>query len=77
MGQNQASEVTYNIKLPALYCNICGEPLYPTDQTNMETTFHCSSVEARFWDFERGSMEQLKAKEHWEQSRKEIYVKNI
>jgi hypothetical protein len=77
MEKNQVSEETNKKRLPAFYCNICGEPLYPTDHCNLETTFHCSSAEARFWDFERGSAEQLKAKEHWEQSRKEIYLNNI
>jgi hypothetical protein len=75
MGNSRASEKTGKNLKAIFTCSVCGEPLYPTDQCNLETTLHCSSAEARFWDFERGSKDQLKAKEHWEQSRKEIYVK--
>jgi hypothetical protein len=56
-------------------CNICGSFLYPTDHGNQEITFHCSSVEARFWDFDRGTMDQLNAKEHWDKSRVEKFYK--
>jgi hypothetical protein len=67
-------EETFERILPIFKCNICGESLYPTDYCNLETTLHCSSPEARFWDFERGSLEQLKAKIHWDQSRKAIHT---
>ena len=77
MGKNQTDGETYKRTHPSLYCSICGKPLYPTDQSNIEKTFHCSSAEAKFWDFERGTPEQIKAKAHWEQSRKEIYLNNI
>lgn len=55
-----------------LKCIICGSPLYNTDQSLSEISYHCSSPEARFWDFDRGSIEQIKAKDHWDQSRQEI-----
>jgi len=55
-------------------CGICGACLYLTDRGNHELTYHCSSDEARFWDFERGTPEQLKAKEHWDKSRIEMFI---
>jgi hypothetical protein len=57
---------------PELKCVICGAPLYNTDRCFAEFSYHCSSPEARFWDFERGSAEQIKAKEHWDKSKQEI-----
>jgi hypothetical protein len=55
-------------------CVICGLGMYATDNGNYEVTYHCSSPEARFWDFDRGTVEQAKAKEHWDQSRQEIFL---
>ena len=55
-------------------CHICGSSLYPTDHGNQEITYHCSSSEARFWDFDRGTIDQLKSKEHWEKSRIEKFL---
>jgi hypothetical protein len=55
-----------------LKCVVCGFPLYSTDCCSRETTYHCSSKEARFWEFERGTRELLKAKEHWDKSKIEI-----
>lgn len=55
-----------------LRCTICGADLYNTDQCLSELSYHCSSAEARFWDFERGTLEQTKAKDHWDRSRQEI-----
>jgi len=59
---------------PAERCIVCGSELYVTDHGNHETTFHCSSSAARFWDYERGTIEQAKAKEHWDKSKMEIFV---
>jgi hypothetical protein len=53
-------------------CTVCGTGLYNTDQCFSEFSYHCSSSEARFWDYERGSMDQTRAKEHWDESRQEI-----
>ncbi|HLK29691.1 MAG TPA: hypothetical protein VKT28_14030 [Puia sp.] len=55
-------------------CKVCGACLYLTDRGNHERTYHCSSEEARFWDFERGTPAQLKAKEHWDKSRIEMFT---
>jgi len=55
-------------------CPICGSARYATDQGNHELTFHCSSAEARFWDFEKGTHEQLIARQHWDQSRRELFL---
>ena len=55
-------------------CKICGSSLYSTDHGNGETTYHCSSAEARFWDFERGTAEQNRSKDHWDQSRLEVFL---
>jgi hypothetical protein len=46
--------------------------MYSTDFGHYETTYHCSSEEARFWDYDRGSKAQSKAKEHWDASKKDI-----
>lgn len=53
-------------------CKICGSKMYSTDFGHYETTYHCSSEEARFWDYDRGSKAQSKAKEHWDASKKDI-----
>ena len=55
-----------------LKCIICGNALYNTDRCLNEFSYHCSSSEARFWDFERGTTEQLEAKDHWDKSKQEI-----
>jgi hypothetical protein len=60
---------------PDMKCRVCGSFLYATDHGNHETTYHCSSKEARFWDFERGTPEEVEAKEHWEKSRTEVVFK--
>jgi hypothetical protein len=48
--------------------------MYATDYGNSEITYHCSSPEARFWDFDRGTTEQKHAKEHWDQSIREVFL---
>jgi hypothetical protein len=48
--------------------------MYPTNRSNFEITFRCSSPDARFWDFDRGTKEQADAKEHWDQSLREIFL---
>ena len=58
----------------ALSCSVCGAPMYVTDHGNSETTYHCSSAEARFWDFDRGTIEQVEAKKHWDQSIREVFL---
>jgi hypothetical protein len=56
-----------------LSCRVCEAPMYVTDHGNHEVTFHCSSEHARFWDYDRGTEDQMKAKEHWDKSRHEVY----
>jgi hypothetical protein len=48
--------------------------MYPTDRGSYAITYHCSSAEARFWDFDRGTTAQALAKDHWEKSRLEIFL---
>lgn len=60
---------------PVITCKICGSSLYSTDWGNRHVTYHCSSDEARFWDFDRGTAAQHKSKEHWDQSREEMYFR--
>lgn len=55
-------------------CPVCGSTIYVTDRGNNELTFHCSSAEARFWDFERGAPEQVAAKKHWDLSKRELFI---
>ncbi|HVU99059.1 MAG TPA: hypothetical protein VHE34_27745 [Puia sp.] len=55
------------------HCPVCGNRRYVTDHGHHEWTVHCSSAEARFWDFERGTMAQRMAMQHWDQSRLELF----
>jgi hypothetical protein len=57
-----------------LACPVCGNVLYATDKGNREVTYHCSSDEARFWDFDRGTAAQHEAKEHWDKSIREVFL---
>jgi hypothetical protein len=62
---------------PAVTCKVCGQTLYSTDHGgNRQVTYHCSSAEARFWDYDRGSKAQHHAKEHWDESREEIWFRH-
>ena len=60
---------------PEIKCKVCGSSLYSTDWGCQQTTYHCSSADARFWDFDRGTAAQARSKEHWDQSREEIYTR--
>jgi hypothetical protein len=55
-------------------CPVCGETMYPTDRNNFEITYRCSSPEARFWDFDRGTEAQKVSKEHWDKSLREVFL---
>ena len=63
--------------LQEMKCSVCGAELYATDHGNNEITLHCASADARFWTFERGTPEQISAKEHWDKSRKEFFFESI
>jgi hypothetical protein len=58
---------------PDYKCPVCGQKRYVTDHGNHEWTVHCSSPEARFWEFERGSLAQTLARQHWDQSRLDLF----
>ena len=60
---------------PRHICSVCGSSLYCTDHGNHELTYHCSSGQARFWDFERGTPDQEASKSHWDRSRLEEFQK--
>jgi hypothetical protein len=68
-----ANESTGKLRVD-IKCVVCGSDLYSTDHGNQEVTYHCSSTEARFWDYERGTYEQVVAKDHWDKSRQEIFL---
>ena len=51
------------------HCPVCGQRRYMTNRGDREWTLHCSSLEARFWNFERGSFAETIARQHWIQSR--------
>ncbi|HEV9035596.1 MAG TPA: hypothetical protein VGQ51_03200 [Puia sp.] len=51
------------------HCPVCGQKRYMTNRGDREWTLHCSSVEARFWNFKTGSLAQTIARQHWVQSR--------
>lgn len=77
MEINYADIVRTIVENPELKCPICGSSRYITDEGNHEIILHCSSDDARFWDFDRGSTAQVHAKEHWDQSRKEIFLGDV
>lgn len=62
------------LKKTEYQCPVCGAERYVTDHGNHEVTIHCASSEARFWDFERGTVAQTAAKRHWDQSRLELFL---
>jgi hypothetical protein len=55
-------------------CPICRGALYRTDAGGTSVTLQCSSPEARFWDFQRGSAEQKNAHDHFMKST--TYISN-
>jgi len=71
-SHNEATVSTLSVS--GLTCAVCGQALYATDKGNSEVTFHCSSDEARFWDFDRGTAAQHAAKEHWDRSIREVFL---
>lgn len=73
MSDNNITDPQASQAHPHLTCRVCKAPMYVTDHGNHEATFHCASEDARFWDYERGTEEQIKAKEHWDESRHEVY----
>ncbi|HXD79482.1 MAG TPA: zinc ribbon domain-containing protein [Puia sp.] len=73
-GPASLTSVTSHSGPATLHCGVCGAPMYATDKGNHEITYHCSSPEARFWDYDRGSALQHSAKKHWDESIREIFL---
>lgn len=74
MSTEYKNFVSHIMQDPGYNCPVCGARRYVTDQGNHELTLHCSSLAARFWDYPRGSTEQLAAKQHWDSSRKDVFL---
>lgn len=53
------------IKIEKYRCALCGEYLYKTDGGGKIVTLQCSSEEAKFWNFDRGSDAQKISHEHF------------
>lgn len=54
--------------LSGFKCPICRGALYRTDAGGNSVTLQCSSDEAKFWNFPRGTEDQKKAHDHFMQS---------
>jgi len=50
---------------PEHRCKICGSPMYRTDGGGPTVTLQCSSDEAKFWNFNRGTKEQSISHKHF------------
>jgi hypothetical protein len=55
-------------KIEKYKCSLCKEYLYKTDGGGQTVILQCSSAEARFWDFDRGSEAQRIGHEHFHKS---------
>ena len=53
-------------------CPICGSRAYATDRGCRSLFYHCSSKEAQFWSYDRGTKDLDMAKEHWDKSIVEV-----
>lgn len=56
------------IKLEKYRCSLCKEYLYKTDGGGHVVILQCSSEEAKFWNFDRGSEAQRIGHEHFNKS---------
>lgn len=50
---------------PSYKCKVCGLQLYRTDGGAPAVTLQCSSDEAKFWNFNRGTKEQNISHKHF------------
>lgn len=66
---NNQEQVTYAIR-----CKVCGAPLYRTDSGGRTVTLQCSSLEAQFWNFPRGSKQNETAHRHFEDSTQTVML---
>jgi len=48
---------------PSYKCKVCGSQLYRTDGSSV--TLQCSSDDAMFWNFGRGTKEQSQSHKHF------------
>lgn len=55
-------------KIEKWKCALCGAHLYKTDGGGPAVTLQCSSAEAAFWNFDRGSEAQRIGHEHFHKS---------
>ena len=53
---------------PEHRCKICGSPMYRTDSGGPTVTLQCSSDEAKFWNFNRGTKLQNDSHKHFTDS---------
>lgn len=56
------------LRLENYKCPICRSELYRTDAGGRNVTLQCSSPEAMFWNFPRGTEDQKKAHDHFMKS---------
>ena len=56
------------VKIEKYKCIQCGSYLYRTDAGGLSVTLQCSSDEAKFWNFDRGTKEQHDAHNHFVKS---------
>jgi hypothetical protein len=50
---------------PSYKCKVCGSQLYRTDGGGHLVTLQCSSENAMFWNFNRGTKEQAQSHKHF------------
>lgn len=56
-------------------CSICGSSLYRTDAGGIYAILQCSSDDAKFWNFGRGTEEQKKSHDHFVKSTIKVPIK--
>ena len=52
MDSEYAGFIEELLKKPEFQCPVCGKGRYVTDHGNHEVTIHCSSSDAKFWEFD-------------------------
>jgi hypothetical protein len=55
-------------------CPVCGSTRYITYCRDQELIIHCSSARAKFWNFAVKTRAHMVAKQHWDQSKLELFV---
>jgi hypothetical protein len=62
---------------PSYKCKVCGSQLYRTDGGGHLVTLQCSSENAMFWNFNRGTKEQAQSHKHFMDSLIHMEIKKI